>query len=87
MRSKLILIVLLVLPFLSISQVFKLNNRSGFSIKTPSLPDTTPPVITLLGNAVINITQGAPYSDIGATAIDDVDGDITANNIGGFNRR
>lgn len=42
-------------------------------------PDTTAPVITLLGNASVTITVGDTYTDAGATATDDVDGDITAN--------
>ena len=39
--------------------------------------DTTPPVLTLLGNAVITINEGETYIEPGFTAIDDVDGDIT----------
>jgi len=38
--------------------------------------DTILPVITLIGGD-INITQGDPYVDPGATAYDDVDGNIT----------
>ena len=41
--------------------------------------DTTPPVITLVGDATVNLTQGDSYTDAGATATDDVDGDITGN--------
>jgi len=41
--------------------------------------DETPPVITLLGNAVESVSQGSAYNDAGATALDDVDGDITAD--------
>ncbi len=41
--------------------------------------DTTPPVITLVGDASVTISQGATYTDSGATASDDVDGDITTN--------
>ncbi|MEM7801819.1 MAG: immunoglobulin-like domain-containing protein, partial [Chloroflexota bacterium] len=40
-------------------------------------PDTTPPVITLNGSDPINLTVGATFTDPGATALDDVDGDIT----------
>jgi len=43
---------------------------------TPA-PDTTPPVITLLGNPVIYVTYGAEFKDPGATATDDRDGDLT----------
>ena len=41
-------------------------------------PDTTPPVITLIDSDTINIYVGDSYIDPGATASDDVDGDITA---------
>ncbi|MBQ4820606.1 immunoglobulin-like domain-containing protein [Aquimarina sp. MMG016] len=41
--------------------------------------DTTPPVITLLGNATETVEAGSTYTDAGATASDNVDGDITAN--------
>jgi hypothetical protein len=39
--------------------------------------DTVRPVITLLGNATETVTVGSTYTDAGATATDDVDGDIT----------
>ncbi len=41
--------------------------------------DTTPPVITLNGNATIDLIVGDAFSDPGATATDNVDGDISAN--------
>ncbi|MGB0522261.1 MAG: DUF5011 domain-containing protein, partial [Flammeovirgaceae bacterium] len=41
--------------------------------------DTTPPVITLNGAATINLTVGDAFTDPGATAMDNVDGDISAN--------
>lgn len=41
--------------------------------------DTTKPVITLLGNTSVSFTVGGTYSDAGATATDDVDGDVTGN--------
>ncbi|WP_339310635.1 S-layer homology domain-containing protein [Paenibacillus sp. FSL M7-0896] len=40
-------------------------------------PDTVPPVITLTGEATVNLPVGAEYTDAGATAYDDQDGDIT----------
>ncbi len=43
------------------------------------IPDTTPPVITVLGENPVLITQGDTYIDAGATAWDDIDGDITDN--------
>ncbi|MCH9740288.1 MAG: DUF5011 domain-containing protein, partial [Epsilonproteobacteria bacterium] len=41
--------------------------------------DTTAPVITLLGNPYVMVDISEPYTDAGATALDDVDGDITAD--------
>jgi len=41
--------------------------------------DTTPPTITLTGQAIMEITGGDVYIDEGASAEDDTDGDITAN--------
>jgi hypothetical protein len=51
---------------------------------TPPL-DTTPPVITRLGSATVNLVTGAAYSDAGATALDqpgnvDLTGSIVVNN-------
>ena len=43
------------------------------------VPDTTAPVITLNGATIINLEQGNTYTEQGATATDDVDGDISAN--------
>jgi hypothetical protein len=40
--------------------------------------DTTAPVITLLGSASVTVSAGASYTDAGATATDNVDGDITS---------
>ncbi|WP_055107662.1 immunoglobulin-like domain-containing protein [Paenibacillus ihumii] len=39
--------------------------------------DMTRPVITLLGEPVVHLPVGADYTDAGATALDDRDGDIT----------
>lgn len=41
------------------------------------VPDTTKPAITLLGAATVNVFVDECYTDPGATATDDVDGDIT----------
>lgn len=38
--------------------------------------DTTKPIIRLNGEAILSINEGDAYSDAGATAIDDVDGDL-----------
>lgn len=44
--------------------------------------DKQPPVITLLGNNPITIRQGETYIDAGATAVDDVDGEIKVSKEG-----
>lgn len=44
---------------------------------TLPVPDTVQPVITLNGEATVNVPVGAEYTDAGATAYDDQDGDIT----------
>ncbi len=44
-----------------------------------SAPDTTPPVIIILGSNPISINVGSVYSDAGATANDNVDGNITGS--------
>jgi len=41
--------------------------------------DTEAPVITLNGDATMNISVGDTFTDPGATATDNIDGDITAN--------
>jgi hypothetical protein len=40
--------------------------------------DTTPPQLTLRGDATVTITIDSPYTDAGATATDAVDGDLTS---------
>ncbi|WP_299115474.1 immunoglobulin-like domain-containing protein [uncultured Winogradskyella sp.] len=42
-------------------------------------PDTEAPVITLNGSATINLNQGEAYTELGATATDNVDGDLTSS--------
>ncbi len=41
--------------------------------------DITPPVLTLNGPNTLTLNQGATFTDPGATAIDNVDGDLTVN--------
>ena len=48
------------------------------TVNVTAVPDMTAPVITLIGGPV-TLTVGGGYNDAGATAMDDVDGDITAN--------
>ena len=45
----------------------------------PLIVDTTPPVITLLGANPFPVNQGDTYTEPGATASDNVDGDLTSS--------
>jgi hypothetical protein len=54
--------------------------QEGFSVRfVRDVVDTEAPVITLIGESPVSIDQDATYTDPGATATDNVDGDITAN--------
>ncbi len=46
---------------------------SEFTVVNRELPDITPPVITLNGDSIINLTVGDTYTDQGATCTDDTD--------------
>lgn len=46
--------------------------------RTVNVIDVSSPIITILGSNPITINIGTIYSDAGATAIDDVDGDVTS---------
>ena len=63
-KSFLILLFLLVVGF--------------FSCKKDTSTDKTPPVITLIGSSQVYAEKGTSYSDAGATAFDETDGDITS---------
>jgi hypothetical protein len=54
----------------------KAESMSSGTITLPE-PDSVQPVITLNGDATINLAIGSEYTDAGATAFDDRDGDIT----------
>ncbi len=43
------------------------------------LPDATPPLITIIGGSPVMVEPGSEYIDAGATAVDDVDGDLTGS--------
>ena len=53
------------------------SNAAVQVTRTVNVVDTTVPVITLTGDAVVTIEVDAPYTDAGATALDNYDGDIT----------
>ncbi|MFM1920892.1 MAG: hypothetical protein RLZZ303_2526 [Candidatus Hydrogenedentota bacterium] len=56
------------------------GNTSSFGVG-PLVPDTTPPVITLLGPETLVLECGDTDPDPMAQAIDNVDGDITAQGL------
>ncbi len=51
-------------------------NPQGLTSSAPA--DTTPPVVTLNGSAALTTSQGTTFTDPGATATDDTDGDLTS---------
>jgi len=69
------------------------DNHGDFEILSPEdqvtceslVAENTPPIITLIGDANITITEGDVYTDEGATAADAEDDDITANIIDNAN--
>jgi len=48
-----------------------------FVLLVDIVPDNIPPEITLIGAASVTLTVGENYQDAGATAVDNVDGDLT----------
>jgi len=44
-----------------------------------TVQDTSAPIITLLGTDPVSIEVGSAYTDAGATALDNYDGDVTSN--------
>jgi len=48
----------------------------GLMVASCAKDDTTAPIITLNGNSEISIDLQQPYVELGATAIDDEDGDV-----------
>ena len=53
------------------------SNTATQVTRNVSVVNYSVPVITLLGDAIISLQKGAPYFDLGATALDSTDGDIT----------
>ena len=53
------------------------GNVSRVLTRTVTVADTITPVITLVGDATLDVEQDSTYTDAGATAVDAVDGSIT----------
>ena len=41
--------------------------------------DTSVPLITLIGPASVDLIKGDTYTDLGATAVDNIDGDLSSS--------
>ncbi|MFT6268834.1 MAG: hypothetical protein ACJAVV_001649, partial [Alphaproteobacteria bacterium] len=63
---------------------YTVSDSAGNSISTTRTvivepaPDTQAPIISLIGNAIINLTAGDTYTELGVTVSDNVDTDLTA---------
>jgi uncharacterized protein YxjI len=55
------------------------GNTAVTITRTVNVVDTTLPVITLLGNTPVTIQVGSTYTDAGATALDNYDGNLTSS--------
>lgn len=71
-------------PPISITLDATAFNNNGASKNTNITPtfvyeDTVNPVLTMIGDSTLTIEAGSTYVDPGATAIDNIDGDITGN--------
>jgi hypothetical protein len=55
------------------------NDCESIRLAITPIIDTTIPVITLAGEVSVDIEVGTTYTDAGATALDNYDGDITAS--------
>jgi len=60
------------------------GNKSLEVVREVTVRDSTPPDLTLLGDAVVYLESGEVYSDAGAVAVDAVDGVLTENIIVGL---
>lgn len=61
------------------------GNAAPRQTRIVNVGDATPPVLTLLGNANVLHAMGSPYTEAGATASDNVDGNITSSIVIGGN--
>jgi hypothetical protein len=61
-----------IFTLITMISIIGLSDQNAFA-------DTTPPVITLIGANSTNATLNSAYTDLGATAVDSLGNDITAN--------
>ncbi|WP_231881206.1 immunoglobulin-like domain-containing protein, partial [Oleiphilus sp. HI0123] len=55
------------------------GNDATTVTRTVHVVDTTPPSISVLGDNPVEVIQGHVYSDLGVSATDNIDGDISSN--------
>jgi hypothetical protein len=55
------------------------NSRTATGARTVTVSDNTPPVLARNGAATVSLECGTAYSDLGATANDACDGDLTGS--------
>ena len=67
------------LVVVSMAGVLILTGCSNGGDDTSAQTDTTPPVITLTGDNPLEVMSGTSYVELGATAIDDRDGNVTVH--------
>lgn len=60
---------------------FSYGEVEDYTVKVigDAVVDTEVPILTLLGDSIINLNIGDTYTDLGASALDDIDGDISSN--------
>jgi len=61
------------------TQTHTSNEESNANTETSNIVDVTPPVITLNGEANITLEQNENYTELGATAVDAVDGNVSVS--------
>ncbi len=66
----------------SFSIFLKYNNKDSEELNFTIIKDSTAPVIKLNGKKLITITKGSNYKDLGASAKDNIDGDIVVTKQG-----
>jgi M6 family metalloprotease-like protein len=59
------------------------GNAADQAVRAVNVADTTPPVITVLGDDPLHVEAGTSYADPGATAEDSFEGDLTASVVTG----
>ena len=62
---------------------YNVSDNAGFQAtiltRTVTVQDTTPPELFLEGSTIVAITRNSTYTDLGATATDECEGDLSQN--------